>query len=373
MANANPPPKGVAFSFPAHLISQADTDIFKKTVTLAAGDIQVSKDGGQYANLATFPPAEIDLAGGGDSGTLWVVLTATEMNADVIDVLFNDVAGAEWQDNGFTIYTSAQTFDTTDALVDTLIARLGSWTGTLRNTVLGAMQALFRKDADATVPSDVNADLGAGAGVANNTTDSGEAIRDRGDAAWITATGFATSGALTTHDGKLDTVDGLVDTLIARLTALRAGYLDNLSGGAAALQSSVDDLEGRLTATRAGYLDNLSAGAVPTAAQNATELLDHALAAHDTAGTVGAKLNDVTTLGAGATTWTYTVTDSATGVGIGDVDVWVTSDIAGTTYLASGRTNSSGVVTFYLDAGVVYCWSQKDGYTFTNPDTETVS
>lgn len=64
-------------------------------------------------------------------------------------------------------------------------------------------------------------------GTANydRTTDSLQAIRDRGDSAW-------------------DTAD---------VSAL-------------ALQASVDDLEGRLTAARAGYLDNLSAGAVATAA-----------------------------------------------------------------------------------------------------------
>lgn len=125
----------------------------------------------------------------------------------------------------------------------------------------------------------------------------------------------------------LTTIGNLVDDLETRLTAARAGYLDNLSGGAVALQASaaaieadtqdiqtrlpaaltggrmdasvgamaanvmtaaaaaadlttelqsglataaalsavsglVDDLEGRLTAARAGYLDNLSAGAV---------------------------------------------------------------------------------------------------------------
>lgn len=60
-----------------------------------------------------------------------------------------------------------------------------------------------------------------------------------------------------------------VDTLLTRITALRAGYIDNLSSGAVALASSlatvagyVDELETRLTALRAGYLDNLSAGAV---------------------------------------------------------------------------------------------------------------
>lgn len=43
--------------------------------------------------------------------------------------------------------------------------------------------------------------------------------------------------------------------LEARLSAARAGYLDNLSGGAVALASV-------MSATRGGYLDNLSVGAV---------------------------------------------------------------------------------------------------------------
>jgi hypothetical protein len=75
----------------------------------------------------------------------------------------------------------------------------------------------------------------------------------------------------------LATISGLVDDLETRLSATRAGYLDNLSGGAVALASAlatvsglVDDLETRLSATRAGYLDNLSAGAVATAAALAT-------------------------------------------------------------------------------------------------------
>lgn len=53
-------------------------------------------------------------------------------------------------------------------------------------------------------------------------------------------------------------------------TGTRAGYIDNLSGGAVALASAlatiasyVDDLEGRLTAARAGYLDELAAANIP--------------------------------------------------------------------------------------------------------------
>lgn len=72
----------------------------------------------------------------------------------------------------------------------------------------------------------------------------------------------------------LQTVDDLVDDLESRLTSTRAGYLDNLSAGAVALQGSVDDLEGRLTSTRAGYLDNLSAGAVALEATAQSILTD---------------------------------------------------------------------------------------------------
>jgi hypothetical protein len=55
----------------------------------------------------------------------------------------------------------------------------------------------------------------------------------------------ATAGALATHDGKLDTVDGLVDTLIARLTDTRAAYLDaaissRSSHNAAAVKTAIE-------------------------------------------------------------------------------------------------------------------------------------
>ena len=53
----------------------------------------------------------------------------------------------------------------------------------------------------------------AGSFTYDQTTDSLEAVRDRGDAAWITATGFATAAAL-------DTVDNFLDTEIAAILAL---------------------------------------------------------------------------------------------------------------------------------------------------------
>lgn len=78
-------------------------------------------------------------------------------------------------------------------------------------------------------------------------------------------------------------VPSIESTLESRLSALRAGYLDNLSAGAAALEATltaikgagwstetlvlitayVDELETRLSAARAGYLDELAAANIP--------------------------------------------------------------------------------------------------------------
>lgn len=68
----------------------------------------------------------------------------------------------------------------------TILARLGSFAGSGVNTVLGMFKALLSKTAS--TPSDVG-------GTFDPATDSTEAIRDRGDAAWITAAGFSTHSA----------------------------------------------------------------------------------------------------------------------------------------------------------------------------------
>jgi len=85
------------------------------------------------------------------------------------------------------------------------------------------------------------------------------------------------------------------------------------------------------------------------------------------------KLKTDTLGGAGAITWTYTLTDADTGALIDGASVWVTTDSAGANVIASGVTDDSGQVTFYLDAGTVYVWRSRAGYNFTNPDTEVVS
>ncbi len=72
---------------------------------------------------------------------------------------------------------------------------------------------------------------------------------------------------------------------------------------------------------------------------------------------------------AGGSANTYIVTDSGDGGGtpIPDVSVWVTADAAGARIIASGITDSSGEVVFYLDAGTTYyVWMAKSGYTFSD-------
>lgn len=81
---------------------------------------------------------------------------------------------------------------------------------------------------------------------------------------------------------------------------------------------------------------------------------------------------------AGAVNFTYTITDSATGLPLDSVEVWVSTDINGTNVIWKGTTDAFGVARDVnenipaLDVGVHYFWRQRPGYTFSDPDTESV-
>lgn len=85
------------------------------------------------------------------------------------------------------------------------------------------------------------------------------------------------------------------------------------------------------------------------------------------------KLKTDTLGGAGAITWTYTLTDSVTSAPIDGAEVWITTDVEGTNVIASGVTNTLGVVVFTLDAATLYFWRKKAGYNFSNPVETEVS
>lgn len=86
---------------------------------------------------------------------------------------------------GFIDTEVASILAAVDTEIATLINRVGLFTGSGANTILGALQALARTNA--TLPSDIG-------GTYDPATDSLQAIRDRGDAAWITGGGGGGGG-----------------------------------------------------------------------------------------------------------------------------------------------------------------------------------
>lgn len=108
---------------------------------------------------------------------------------------------------------------------------------------------------------------------------------------------------------------------------------------------------------------------------------DEALAAHQNAGSTGEALDTAAscTQSIGSIEFTYTVLDTGSNP-IDGVQVWISTDIAGADVVWSGVTDAFGIARDtanlqkpFLDPGTYYFWSQKSGYSFSNPDTEVVS
>lgn len=121
MASTLPPVRAATYNFPVSLVSVGDTDIFQTDVTITTADVWVSKDGGAFAAAAA-APIELLTGASAKTGVLWQNLTAAEMTADLVTVLYHDASGDEWQDAMVTIYTAAQTHDATDIIADDIKA-----------------------------------------------------------------------------------------------------------------------------------------------------------------------------------------------------------------------------------------------------------
>jgi len=172
--------------------------------------------------------------------------------------------------------------------------------------------------------------------------------------------------SITALDGKIDTIDNYIDTEVAAIKA----KTDNLPASPAAVGSAMtltaaydkakDDVLTPL-ATVDGIVDAIKAKTDNLPSDPADQsLLEAAIAAVSGGGT-------------GDTSWTYTLSETDL-TPIADATVWVTSDEAGASILAYGKTDASGQVTFLLNSGAtVYVWAKKFGWTFTNPDSEIVS
>ena len=238
MASTLPPVKNAAFTFDIALVSTADTDIFKTSPTLADGDITVSLDGGNFANITTLP-TQIQT-----TGMLPVALSADEMNADKITVLFHDAAGAEWQDAVVTIHTCGQTLDTIGGQTDDIgVAGAGLtavpglvWAHATRtltslSALLSSIAAAIWTYATRTLTSSAAATAAAVAGSTITIT--------RGDTASVALTGL---GNISTRDKLWITVKERDDDTDAEsiIQIEETGGLLYLNGAAAATAADGD-------------------------------------------------------------------------------------------------------------------------------------
>lgn len=106
MPSYNTPKRGVAFQLAIGLVDQANTKLLKVNPTIAAGDFQISKDFGAFANLTTLPTV---LPAGGRS--VQINLSISEMTADNIVIQCVDAAGAEWCDQMINLQTTVSQLD----------------------------------------------------------------------------------------------------------------------------------------------------------------------------------------------------------------------------------------------------------------------
>lgn len=166
----------------------------------ASAQHAIDLDDSVRAGLTALPNAAADAAGGlaiSDAGGLDMDTLAANVAAILVDTgttldgkidTIDANVDAVLVDTGTTIPATLSTIagyiDTEVSTILTyctsLVNRLGAWTGTGNNTVLGAFKALLSKAASA--PSDIG-------GTFDPAADSVEALRDRGDAAWTTGSG----------------------------------------------------------------------------------------------------------------------------------------------------------------------------------------
>jgi len=158
--------------------------------------------------------------------------------------------------------------DTVDAVVDAILAQNGVIdTGTAQavsSTSLTVRAAYSSAGNDSMIGASV---LLPALGITGAITDWDNTTKVATVTWSITPTGtptyvvFATAGS-----PEITTLVSDMATVLTRLSSARAGYLDNISVGAVAMDADLQTLLTRLSATRAGYLDNLSGGAAATVA-----------------------------------------------------------------------------------------------------------
>lgn len=237
----------------------------------------------------------------------------------------------------------------------------------------------------------------AEAGAAMTLTEAYDAAKTAAPSA-STVAGAVLDEALGEHAGFLTTLltaagytapaNSDITTLLERITATRAGYLDSLTNLDAAISSRL---------ATSGYTAPQSYAQIQAAALAAIQAYDpptdaemdaaHALLATAAAlatvdGIADSILEDTGTtipalIGAlhisqGSETCNYTVYDTDGVTPLSGVKVEVTTNEDGSGHVTTGWTDAFGIVTFKLDPGTYYLWRSRFDRVFVNPDIEVV-
>jgi hypothetical protein len=254
---------------------------------IADGAITAAKIANGAIDAATFA-ADVDA-----EVLSWIVDDATRIDASALNTASTAVGS-----NGSGLTEAGGTGDHLSAVPDTsgtttLLGRLTSTrAGYLDNLSAGAVataskllkyvRLLARKDAGATIDditelNEINANSGNGAGVYSNGTDSQEALRDRGDASWVTGpaasaiadavldeamSGHTTAGTL----GKA-VADTLEDT-----NELQTNQGNWLTATGFATPTNVTDARDSILSKLLKYFQLLFRSDAAIATDNATEL-----------------------------------------------------------------------------------------------------
>lgn len=116
MADQSVPTKNQAYVLATSFVDQADANVFRNLPTVAVGDARVNTyDGAVWSGWGNTTNA---LAQNGERGVV-ITLTASEMDNDIVHVVFHD-PGAEWQDQGWILHPTDNTFDALAAAIAAL-------------------------------------------------------------------------------------------------------------------------------------------------------------------------------------------------------------------------------------------------------------
>lgn len=232
MATYQPPKRGVEYIFYTSLVSQADAKLLKANPTLAAGDVVISKDGGAFANLTTLPTVT-PAAGKG----VKVTVSATEMTADNVLIIFSDAAGAEWCDLSINVATSAQQIDdlatqasvnTIDDFLDTEVAAILAAVDTEVATIITDVAAVKADTAAILLDTGTDGVVLKAAGLA---TDAAQEIADTVIARTLTES-YAADGAAPTLQQALMLIQQMLTEMSISGTTMTVKKVDGVTTAA---------------------------------------------------------------------------------------------------------------------------------------------